>query len=170
MIGQECLTLVYSYCIAGDYDIAKKYYISGRSCSYQYISSNPNDMLDLSSFVIGNEIDHQNGENMNEIVDKVTELKKWVVFLIHGVHFDDGDAYSPFEVSKLEKHFQYVIKKDNFWVATFKDVSKYILEANSLNIFENKNIESASWGTSSNCFCDCCGSFSSCTLRSKNAL
>ena len=141
MVGQECVTLVYPYCVPGDYDIAKKYYISGRSCSHQYIDSNPDDMFDLSSFGIGNESNHQTGEDLNEIVDKAVEQKKWVVFLIHGVDFDDGDAYSPFEASELEKHFQYVTKKDNFWVATFKDVSKYILEANSLNIFENLNME-----------------------------
>ena len=31
MIGQECITLVYPYCDAGDYDLAKKYFISARS-------------------------------------------------------------------------------------------------------------------------------------------
>ena len=141
MVGQECITLVYPYCVVGDYDIAKKYYISGRSCSHQYINSNPKDMFDLSSFGIGNESDHQTGESLNEIVDKALVDKTWVVFLIHGVDFDDADAYSPFEIKELEKHFEYVTKKGSFWVATFKDVSKYILEANSLIIFENKNME-----------------------------
>lgn len=56
--------------------------------------------------------------------------------MIHGI---DGQGYSPFDSFELENHLKYIIKKDNFWVATFKDVSKYILEANSLVIVENKN-------------------------------
>ena len=46
------------------------------------------------------------------------------------------------ETVELESHFKYVVKnEDYFWVATFKDVTKYILEANSLTILENKKDE-----------------------------
>ena len=137
MIGQECITLVYPYCEAGDYDIAQKYYISGRACSHQYISSNPTDMFDLSSFGIGSESNHKTAQDLNELVDGGLEQKKWTVFLIHGIDNDGG--YSPFDSFELENHFKYVDDKGSFWVATFKDVSKYILEANSLIILENTN-------------------------------
>ena len=136
MVEHECVTLVYPYCEAGNYDLIKKYYISARSCSRKYISSNPDDMFDLSSFGIGNESNYKTADDLNGLVDKALEQKKWIVFLIHGI---DGQAYSPFESFELETHLKYVLKKDSFWVATFKDVSKYILEANSLIIAENEN-------------------------------
>ena len=135
-IEQECITLVYPYCAAGDVDIAKKYYISGRSCSGQYISHNPTNMFDLSSFVIGSESSFITAEDLNNLVDGGMKQKKWTVLLIHGI--DDDGGYSPISSFELETHFQYVQKND-FWVATFRDVSKYILEANSLVISENTN-------------------------------
>lgn len=136
MVGQECVTLVYPYCESGDIEIQKKYYISARSCSRQLISPNPSDMFDLSSFGIGSESNYKTAEDINALADKALEQKKWLVYLIHGI---DGQSYSPFDSFELENHLKYVIKKDSFWVATFKDVSKYILEANSLVISENKN-------------------------------
>ena len=134
-IGQECVTLVYPYCVSGDYDLAKKFYISGRACSGQLIDSNPKDMFELSSIGIGNESDYETAESLNKWVDKAYKQKKWVVFLIHGIDHDGG--YSTFDSFELEMHFKYVQKnEDKFWVATFRDVSKYILEANSLVIEE----------------------------------
>ena len=140
MVGQECVTIVYPYCEAGDYEIMEKYYISGRSCSRKYISNNPDDMFDLSSFGIGNESNYKTAEDLNNLVDKAYEQKKWIIFLIHGIDNDGG--YSHFDSFELENHFQYVTKNEKkFWVATFKDASKYILEANSLIISENKDDE-----------------------------
>lgn len=140
MIGQKCVTLVYPYCVVGDYDIIEKYYISGRSCSHQYISNNPDDMFDLSSFGIGSESQHKTAQDLNDLVDTAFNQKKWIVFLIHGIDNDGG--YSPFDSFELENHFQYVTKNENnFWVATFRDVSEYILESNSLIILENTDDE-----------------------------
>ena len=63
-----------------------------------------------------------------------------IIFLIHGIDNDGG--FSPLETIELENHFKYVTENENnFWVATFKDVTKYILEANSLIILENKKDE-----------------------------
>ena len=138
MVKQECVTLVYPYCEAADYKLIEKYYISGRSCSGKYISSKPDDMFDLSSFGIGNESNYKTAEDLNNLVDKAFEQKKWIIFLIHGIDNDGG--YSPFDSIELETHFKYVFKNEkNFWVATFRDVSKYILEANSLIILEKKD-------------------------------
>ena len=138
MVGQECITLVYPYCVAGDYDLAKKYFISARSCSGELIGPNPDDMFELSSIVIGNKTEYQFGKDLDNWVDKAFEEKKWVIFLIHGIDGDGG--YSPIESFELDEHFRYVKKNEGkFWVGTFKDISKYILEANSLVIEENKN-------------------------------
>ena len=140
MIGEECVTLVYPYCVSGDYNIAKKFYISGRACSGQLISPNPDNIFELSSIGIGNESEYQTSKDLNEWVDKAYIQRKWVVFLIHGIDGDGG--YSTFDSFELDLHFKYVSKNiDKFWVATFRDVSKYILEANSLVIKESKNEE-----------------------------
>ena len=140
MIGQECVTLAYPYCFGGDVEIAKKYYISARGCSSEYISHDTDNFFDLSSFPIGSAYNIKTGEDLNKIVNKGLEQKRWTVFLIHGIDNDGG--FSPLETIELENHFKYVTENENnFWVATFKDVTKYILEANSLIILENKKDE-----------------------------
>ena len=140
MVDQECVTLAYPYCFGGDVEIAKKYYISARGCSSEYISHDTENLFDLGSFPIGNAYNIKTAEDLNNIVDKGLEQKKWTVFLIHGI--DDDWGFSTLETVELESHFKYVVKnEDYFWVATFKDVTKYILEANSLTILENKKDE-----------------------------
>ena len=64
MIGQECITLVYPYCDAGDYDLEKKYFISASSCSGDLIGPNPEDMFELSSIVIGNKTEYKTGKDL----------------------------------------------------------------------------------------------------------
>ena len=140
MVRQECVTLVYPYCNAGDYDLAKKYFISARSCSGDLIDPSPKDMFELSSIVIGNKTEYKSGRDLNKLVEKAFEENKWIVFLIHGIDGDGG--YSPIDSYEFESHLRYVKSyEDRYWVATFKDVSKYILEANSLIIKDNKNEE-----------------------------
>lgn len=136
-IGQECITFVYPYCVAGNYSIMSQYYISGRTCDGKYISSNPDDMFYLSSFAIGSAYSITTADKLNEMVNKALELEEWIVFLIHGIDNDGG--FSPIESNELDAHLSYVKSNDEFWVATFKDVSKYVLEANSLIIEESKN-------------------------------
>ena len=89
---------IYIYCEAGDIDLQKKYYISGRSCSHQLISHNPSDMFDLSSFEIGSESSYKTAEDINALADKALEQKKWFVYLIHGI---DNQGYSPFDSLEL---------------------------------------------------------------------
>ena len=138
-IGQECVTIGYPYCFSGDYDLAKKFYISGRACSGEFIDSNPKDMFELYSLGVGEESDFQTAESLNKWVDNAYKKKKWIVFVLHGIDHDGG--YSSFDSFELDLHFKYVKKnEDKFWVATFKDVSKYILESNSL-IIEESNVE-----------------------------
>ena len=140
MVGQECVTLAYPYCKAEDYDIAKKYFISARACSGKLVDPNPENMFKLSSIIIGNKAKYQTGRDLNKLVQKAYEEKKWIIFLIHGIDEDGGS--SPIKSFEFESHLRYVKSyEDLYWVATFKDVSKYILEANSLIIKENKNKE-----------------------------
>ena len=133
-IGQECVTIVYPYCVLGDKSAISRYYISGRTCSGQFISSNPTDMFDISSMVIGDTTQNKDAKTLNSLADSAAKQNKWVVLLIHGIDNDGG--YSPISSKELDQHFSYVEQQDNLWVATFKDVSKYILEANNLVITE----------------------------------
>jgi oligosaccharide reducing-end xylanase len=136
--GHECVTLVYPYCSAGDYDLAKKFYISARACSGELIGPNPYDMFDISSIIIGDQTDFKTGKDLNNWADRAFDEKKWVMFLIHGIDGDGG--YSPIDSYELELHLKYVSKNiDKFWVGTFRDISKYILEANSIIIEENNH-------------------------------
>jgi len=133
-IGQECVTLVYPNCVTGDKSAMGRYYISGRTCSGQLVSHNPADMFEISSIIIGNTGQYNSAQALNNLANMAAQQNKWAVYLIHGVDGDGG--YSPVSSSDLDQHFSYVKQQDKWWVATFKDVSKYILEANSLVITE----------------------------------
>ena len=74
---------------------------------------------------------------LNNLADNAAQQNKWAVYLIHGIDGDGG--YSPISSSELDQHFSYIKQQDKWWVATFKDVSKYILEANNLVITETGN-------------------------------
>ena len=133
-IGQECVTLVYPNCVTGNKGAMAKYYISGRTCSGQFVSSNPRDMFEISSITCGSTTAYNSAQALNSLADQAAQQNKWVVYLFHGVDWDGG--YSPISSSALDQHFAYVKQQDKWWVATFKDVSKYILEANNLVITE----------------------------------
>ena len=136
-IGQECVTLAYPNCLTGDKNLMSKYYISGRTCSGQFVSSNPSDMFEISSIIVGATTSHNSAQALNVLAENAAQQNKWVVFLIHGVDGDGG--YSPISSSELDQHFAYVKQQDKWWIATFKDVSKYIVEANNLVINEAGN-------------------------------
>ena len=133
-IGQECVTIVYPNCVTGNKGQISKYYISGRTCSGQLVSSNPGDMFEISSMIVGSTTQNNNAQALNSIADSAAQQGKWAVYLIHGIDNDGG--YSPISSSALDQHFSYVKQQNKWWVATFKDVSKYILEANNLVISE----------------------------------
>ena len=133
-IGQECVTIVYPNCVTGNKGSIGRYYISGRTCSGQLVSSNPGDMFEISSMIVGSTTQNSNAMALNNIANSAAQQNKWAVFLIHGIDGDGG--YSPISSTDLDQHFSYVKQQDKCWVATFKDVSKYILEANNLVITE----------------------------------
>ncbi|MCR5455610.1 MAG: polysaccharide deacetylase family protein [Bacteroidales bacterium] len=135
--GSECITLVYPYCVAAHKEIIPKYYISARCCSRHIEPHTPADMLDISSVGVGTESDVNTAEEFNKWVDDGVAQKGWCTFLIHAIDGDGG--YSPIKSTELEKHLAYVAKNPSkFWVATFAQVSKYILERDALTIKEVK--------------------------------
>ena len=135
--GSESITLVYPYCASAHKEISSKYYITARCCSKHIEPHTPADMMDISSVGVGLESDVNKAEEFNKWVDDGVSQKGWCTFLIHGIDEDGG--YSPIESSELEKHLAYVTKNpDKFWVATFAQISKYIIERNALTIKETK--------------------------------
>lgn len=133
-IGQECVTIVYPNCVTGNKGSMARYYISGRTCSGQLVSNNIGDMFEISSIIIGNTGQYNSAQALNNLADSAAQQNKWAVYLIHGVDNDGG--YSPISSQALDQHFSYVKQQGKWWVATFKDVSKYMLEANNLVITE----------------------------------
>ncbi len=133
--GSECVTLVYPYCASAHKEIVAKYYISARCCSRHIEPHTPADMYDISSVGVGLESDVNKAEELNKWVDDGVSQKGWCTFLIHGIDEDGG--YSPLMSEELEKHLAYVTKNpDKFWVATFAQISKYIMERDALTIRE----------------------------------
>ncbi len=135
--GSECITLVYPYCASAHKEIVAKYYISARCCSRHIEPHTPADIYDISSVGVGMESDVNKAEELNKWVDDGVAQKGWCTFLIHGI--DDDGGYSTLQSSELEKHIAYVTKNpDKFWVATFAQISKYIMERDALTIREVK--------------------------------
>ena len=134
-IGRECITMVYPYCARGNDNIVAKYYISARSCSGHIENPKPQNMFDITSLGVGTESQTNSAKAFNDWVDNGVSQNGWAVFLIHAIDNDGG--YSPINSSDFEQHLKYVSSNpQKFWVATFAQVSKYILERNSLNIKE----------------------------------
>ena len=61
----------------------------------------------------------------------------WLVLVFHGI---DNIGWQPINHEELADYFQYIKDKENgLWVATFKDVTKYIRERMSAKITEEKS-------------------------------
>jgi oligosaccharide reducing-end xylanase len=134
-VGQECVTIVYPNCVTGNKQQLQKYYISGRTCSGQFVGNNVWDMFEISSFIMGNSGRYNSAQALNQLADNAASQGKWAIYLFHGVDNDGG--YSPISSYVLDQHFSYVKQQDKVWVATMKEVSKYILEYKSLVITES---------------------------------
>ncbi|WP_299254182.1 glycosyl hydrolase family 8, partial [uncultured Cytophaga sp.] len=132
--NQKCVTVAYPNCNRGDLATVQKYYIAGRTCSGQIISSSPTDFYSLSSIICGN-TGVNTANDMNTRVGSAKNSGGWCVFLIHGIDNDGG--YSPLASSVLGSHLSYVnTNKTDYWVGTFGNVAKYIKERNAMSITE----------------------------------
>ncbi len=140
MIGKECITMVYPYCVTGNDQIVARYYISARGCSGQIGNPTPENMFNITSRVVGTESDMQTADNFNKWVASAIDTKGWCVFLIHALDGDGG--YSPIESKEFDAHLNYVKQAGlAYWVGTFAEISKYILERNSLTINERAEMD-----------------------------
>lgn len=139
-IGKECITMVYPYCVTGNDKIVARHYISARGCSGQIGAPTPENMFNITSRVVGTESDMQTADNFNKWVASAIGTKGWCVFLIHAL--DDDGGYSPIKSTEFESHLKYVKQSGlAYWVGTFAEISKYIIERNSLTISEQQEMD-----------------------------
>lgn len=125
--GNQCLTIAYPYCDQGNTDLTPEYYIAGRVCSGQIVSSSPSNYYQISSIVCGSEGSVVTSTNLNDKVNSAYSSKGWCVFLFHGINMDGG--YSNIQTRHLGAHLDYVNENDScFWVSTFANTVKYIKE------------------------------------------
>lgn len=130
----KCQTIAYPNCNTGDIATIQKYYIGGRTCSGQIISSSPTDFYNLSSIICGNQ-GVNTANDMNTRLNSARSSTGWCVFLMHAIDNDGG--FSPLASSVLSSHLSYVnTNKADYWVGTFANVIKYIKERNALNFTE----------------------------------
>lgn len=130
----KCVTIAYPNCNMGDRATISKYYIAGRVCSGQIVSSTPSDMYQISSIVCGSE-GLNTAQALNDKVASAKNSKGWCVFLFHG--FDADGGYSPMASSILSSHLSYMnTNNPDYWVGTFVNVVKYIKERNAASLAE----------------------------------
>lgn len=140
-VGKECVTMVYPYCVRGNDSIVADYYISARICCESFSSPSPQNMFAIASRLVGTESQYlKNTYDFNMWAKLAVKENGWCVFLIHGIDNDGG--YSPIKSIDLDSHLKFVQENEpTFWVGTFAEVSKYIIERNSLILSEKQHGE-----------------------------
>lgn len=135
-IGMPCLTVAYPYCnFPSDEETLQESYISGRVCDGQFVGHVLKDLYNISSIMTGSESSLRTEEDIEAKLKASMAEKKWCVFLIHEI--DKGDGYSPTKKTALKPVLRYLNReKNNYWVATFRDVSQYIKENVSTTVTE----------------------------------
>ncbi len=133
--GQKCITLAYPNCLAGKDSLTLQYYAAARTCSGQLIPGTPVNWMNLSSFVCGSLGSVKTIQDFNAKADSAAASKAWCVYLLHGIDADGG--YSPVTTSTLQGSLDYLsANRDKFWVDTFGNVVRYIMERNAASVAE----------------------------------
>ncbi|OYV85239.1 MAG: hypothetical protein B7Z63_05755, partial [Ignavibacteriae bacterium 37-53-5] len=134
--GQKCITIAYPYCVPGNEAIDAEYYIAARGCSGQIVSKTPDDFMNISSFVCGDQ-----GLNTVAAIESQANAAAaengWCVYLMHGINGTEPGAYSPISQDTILATLEYLsAHPDKFWVAPFGTVARYIKERNAASVSE----------------------------------
>jgi oligosaccharide reducing-end xylanase len=133
--GQKCVTMAYPYCVPGNDPLVSQYYIAARTCSGQLVPATPANFMEISSFLCGSQGAVKTAQDFNNKANQTAAAKRWCVYLIHGIDNDGG--YSPITTATLQGSIDYLsANKDKFWVETFGNVARYILERNATSVKE----------------------------------
>ena len=139
--NQQCVTLAYPYCAAGNEAIVSTYYIASRTCSGQVVGKNPANFQQISSFVCGSAGSIQTLQHFTNTANSAASQNGWAVFLIHGIDNDGG--YSPLPSATLQASVDFFsTNRDRFWVETFGHVARYIKERNDASVVETFSSDS----------------------------
>jgi Polysaccharide deacetylase/Secretion system C-terminal sorting domain len=137
--GASCVTVAYPNCVTAIDSQIKAHYISARICSGQIEPPTPANMMRVSSIICGTTGSIQTTDNFNTKVNSAIPNKGWVVFLLHGIDGDGG--YSPIVSTELDAHLSFMNQhRNDFWVATYGNVVKYIRERNESTLVEVSNV------------------------------
>ncbi len=132
--GQRCITLAYPFCETCKRSICEQYYIAARICSGQIEPSTPRDFMGISSIVCG----PQGLNTTKNITDKfksTASSKGWCVLLLHGL--DEEESWSTLSSTILRETLAYLdSNRVTYWVSTFSNVVRYIMERNAASVTE----------------------------------
>jgi peptidoglycan/xylan/chitin deacetylase (PgdA/CDA1 family) len=134
--GSKCVTLAYPYCVSAKKSISTQYYIAARICSGSIMPRTPGDFMNISSIICGDQGSVRTSPNFITLTGNAVKSKGWCVFLIHGV--DDDGGWSSVSSTALRETLEYLKTNTNdYWVATFGDVARYIRERNAVSVVES---------------------------------
>jgi oligosaccharide reducing-end xylanase len=136
--GQKCLALAYPFCAEANEALTSQYYIAARTCSGQIVPATPANFMSISSFACGSQGSVQTTQDFNNRANDAVTTNGWCVYLIHGIDHDGG--YSPVSTATLQGSVDYMsANQDKFWVETFGNVARYILERNVASVKETSS-------------------------------
>lgn len=132
-----CKTMAYPFCSPSDKTLTQKYFIAVRHCQGQIEKASPDDMMNISSIICGDQGDIKTFNDFKNKAVEAAELKGWCVYLLHGI--DDDGGYSPVNSEVLDQSLSYFNNnRDKYWVDTFSNVAIYILQRNCLSVTDSK--------------------------------
>ena len=135
--GQKCLTVAYPNCQVPTESTVLRYYIGGRICGGQNNSKSPNNFARLDSHICGTQ-GKNSASQFQSTCQSAAGSNGWTVFLIHGFsQRQAAGSYSPTSESAFTETLSWLDKnRSTYWVATFRDVIKYIKERDNATLKE----------------------------------
>jgi len=134
--GYKCITIAYPYCVHGNDSLCREYYIAARACQGNIESKNPHNFLNISSIICGSQGSVKTAADFNSRANSAANSKGWWVYLIHGID-NASDGWSPTSSTELRASLEYLdANRNKFWVATFVNVVRYIIERNAASVTE----------------------------------
>lgn len=134
--GQKCITMAYPFCVTGNKSLVEKYYLAARICSGAIEPKTPRDFMAISSIVCGTESSVNTSQSFISKANSAVKSKGWCVFLLHGIDNDGG--WSPVSSTTLRETLELLKSNQNdYWVESFGNVVRYIIERNQVSVVES---------------------------------
>jgi len=130
--GQQVISMCNPFVLRSDKtdEVIKQNHYSARNGERGYNSLSPtaNEWFRLNyQYVVSNTKE----KDMNRWVDSAIKNSKWLIEVWHGI---DGDDWEPSTYKICDGHMKYASGKEELWIATLSDATKYIQERQDANI------------------------------------